>query len=140
MLKSEADDLLAAHALASHPAQLPPLPPLLPAKAPDDAQPSDNASGANGVSVETRRERKALAAKAARKRARERLASLEYEAAVLRRWLADAMLQMSCSIIRPPSPTDTTPSETAACDSSSTVPPKKRRLDLVSQLLVEPLD
>ena len=83
-LRSEAGALVAACALTAPGVHLPPMPELE-AGSTTDTAPSTDASDA----AETRRERKALAAKAARKRARKRLASLEHQACVLRCWFEE---------------------------------------------------
>ena len=85
----------------------------------------------DGVEI-TRKERKAMAAKAARKRARERLAGLEQQVAVLRQWVVDLR---ALSETRDAAGADDRHSEADSTSTSSTqhdlqdapaVPPKKR--------------
>ena len=98
-LKSEGDAIGAACTLSSPGMALPQMPSLLidAAKltgATPAADATDDDDGAGDIVQTTRRERKAIAAKAARRRARERLASLEYNANALRKWVALLLLSL----------------------------------------------
>ena len=73
---------------------------------------------------ETLRERKAVAAKAARRRARERLASLEHQADVLRQWVSSLQSLVTSARSGPLSPADA--DDTPSCSSTPPMPPKKR--------------
>jgi hypothetical protein len=144
-LTNEAEALAAAHALSSHRAVLPQLPPLMlhedraPAQQSDhgDDTPSTDAEERPQSAVQSRREKKALAARAARKRARERLAQMEHQARVLRSWIAELRSACMCGSS---SPTEATANETVQSDSHPSMPPKKRRLTDVPTLIIEDLD
>ena len=126
---AEAETITAACALSAPGATLPGMPTLMPATSSDDACIDVSDDGDGEAPAETRRERKALAAKAARKRARERLASLEHQVAALTAWLGELRSLTACGRSgRDASPAADDSSDDASrtsCDSYAK-PPKKR--------------
>ena len=88
-------------------------------------KPPPEEQGVGGVQEETtRKERKALAAKAARKRARDRLASLEHQVSGLRQWAGELR---SLSEAQQTTGADATTPCAALGGAPSILPPPKKR-------------
>ena len=114
----------------------------------DEQLPLDEQSPA--ADERTRKEKKALAAKAARTRARERLATLESQVASLRQCIRElnALSRVPPVGRMPPSSDgdcseDSRSSSTATCDpceAESSVPPKKRHRSKSLAVIIEDVD
>lgn len=146
-LKSEGDAIGAACALSSPQMVLPQMPSLV-----DDAQLTDANPAADATDDddgdsdmvrtkdEIRRERKAIAAKAARRRARERLASLEYQANALRQWVALLRSLVTSAEMEKLSSPDDSADNVKSFSSPASMPPKKRHRTEPPAFLLEDLD
>ena len=144
-LKSEGDAIGAACTLSSPGMALPQMPSLLIdaaqlTGATPAADATDDDDGAGDIVQTTRRERKAIAAKAARRRARERLASLEYNANALRKWVALLRSLVASAGTEPLSSSDDSADDVTLCSSPASMPPKKRHRSEPPAFVVEDVD
>ncbi len=145
-LRAEAAQLIAAHGLTEEGPVVP-----------QPAEPNAADDAAHGAAVCDRAARKALAAKAARKRTRERLARLEAEADACRVWVgalraktagdacisaAGAMIALAATCVEAGSAEDARArseagsEETAPLPESPCLPPKKRQRAELGSILI----